>query len=174
MNPNDIHFYSNKLKALLLLIISSTFIFCGFIFWDILLDFSNHPFQSLMIILGMSLFVFGIVMAVILLLRVKPLLSVNDKQIIIYDIFRKPTALNLNEIKSFELFEIRTLYSTNREILIELKNPSTKIRSSLYYKLMNQFSQKIANTKYSIRPQFIKANHNDLVKILNQKLKNVA
>lgn len=174
MSLNEIHFYSNKLKAFLLLIISSAFVFCGFLFPDKLLDFSNHPFKSSMIILGICLFIFGIVMASLLLLRVKPLLSINDDQIIIYDIFRKPKILNLDEINSFELFELTTQYSTNREILVELKNSSEKVRASLYYKILNKFSQKIANTRYSIKPQFIKVNHNELVKILNQKLKNIA
>jgi hypothetical protein len=174
MSENELHFYSNKRKAFLLLTISTTFLVCGFLFWKQIIDFSNHPIKSSIFLLGLFLFTFGVIMAVILLIRRKPMLSLDDSQIIIYDIFRKPIFLNFTEIKSFELFELRSQYSTNREILIELKNPTKKIQTSLYYKLMKRISLKIANTRYSIRPQFINVDRNKLMEILNLKLKNVA
>lgn len=172
MNQNELNFYSNKLKAFFLLIISLITIFCAVVAWNIIIDFSNNLFKSSILLLSLILFVFGVVVAIALLFRKKPLLSINDNQIIIYDIFRKPILLKLKEIKSFELFELRSRYSTNREILIELKNPSKKTQSSLYYRLLKRFSLKIANTRYSIKLQFIKANRNELMGILNQKLKN--
>lgn len=171
MNENELHFYSNKLKAFFLLSISSTFLAYGFLFWEKIMDFSNLPFKSSMFLLGFLLFMFGVVMAVILLFRKKPLLSLDNNQIIIYNIFRKPISLNFKEIKSFEMFELRNQYSTNREILIELKNPSEKIKTTLYYKLLKRISLKIANTRYSINPQFIKVDRNELMEILNTKLK---
>jgi len=174
MNHNELNFYSNKLKAFFLLIISLITIFCAFVAWNTIIDFSDNAFKSSILLLTLILVVFGVIVAVALLSRKKPLLSINDNQIIIYDIFRKPILLNLKEIKSFELFELKSIYSTNREILIELKNPSRKAQSSLYYRLLKRFSLKIANTRYSIRLQFIKVNRNELMEILNQKLRSVA
>src|SRR5690606_30667860 len=118
MGKNQLHFYSNKTKSFFLLIISSTILVCGFLSRKKLMDFYNHPFKSSMGLLVFILFIFGVVMAVILLFRKKPLLSLDDNEMIIYNIFRKPIFLNFKEIKSFELFEVSNQYSTSREILI--------------------------------------------------------
>lgn len=170
MNDNELHFYSNKLKAFFLLIISFAVIVCAFVTWEVIIDFSDNALESSILLLVIILSFFGVVISFILLFRSKPLLSINNRQIIIYDIFRKPIFLELKEIKSFELFELRSRYSINREILIELKKPSKKAQSSFYYRLLKRFSVKIANTRYSIKIQFIKVNRNELMDILNRKL----
>lgn len=174
MSQKELHFYSNKLKAFFLLIISFATIVCAFVIWEVIIDFSDNAFKSSILLLVVILSFFGVVMSVVLLFRSKPLLSINNSEIIIYDIFRKPIFLDLKEIKSFALFELRSRYSTNKEILIELKNSSRKTKSSLYYRFLKRFSLKIANTRYSIKIQFIKASSNELIEILNQKLKSVS
>ncbi|ROH95424.1 hypothetical protein EGI15_06150 [Chryseobacterium cucumeris] len=97
MRTKEVHFYSNKIKSLILLIISFIFI----------LAFLNKKLGNaglgLIVIfyLGFLLCSLGVVYSILLLFRTKPLLTVTDKQIIIYNLLRKPTTINFEDISSF-------------------------------------------------------------------------
>ncbi len=97
MNTKEVHFYSNKIKSLILLIISFIFIFA----------FLNKKLGNaglgliIMFYLGFLLSSFGVVYSILLLFRTKPLLTVTDKQIIICNLLRKSTTINFEDISSF-------------------------------------------------------------------------
>ena len=94
---SEIHFYSNKIKSLIMFIISS--VFC-FLFFN--KDLENEGLGIIIIFyLGFLLFSFGFVYSILLLFRTKPLLTITDKQIIIYNLLRKPTTINFEDILSF-------------------------------------------------------------------------
>lgn len=103
---NEVHFYSSKIKSFFLLIISGFFTFSFIYFYDDL-KYKNL-FKVIILYLGFALFLFGVIYSMILLLRRKPLLSVTDTQIIIYDILRKPVTLNFKDISHFMLSPLIT------------------------------------------------------------------
>lgn len=97
MSIKEVHFYSNKIKSLIALVISFIFI----------LVFLNKKLGNaglgliIMFYLGFLLSSFGVIYSILLLFRTKPLLTVTDKHIIIYNLFRKPTTINFEDISSF-------------------------------------------------------------------------
>lgn len=97
MSTKEVHFYSNKIKSLIALVISFIFI----------LAFLNKKLGNaglgliIMFYLGFLLSLFGVAYSILLLFRTKPLLTVTDKQIIIYNLLRKPTTINFEDISSF-------------------------------------------------------------------------
>lgn len=101
------HFYSSKIKSLILLIISCTF--------TIGLSYIDFGDKNLLIIVilsfGITLFSCGILYSILLLLRTEPLLTVTDKQIIVYSILRKPTFIRFDDVALF--FYIRYAASWN-------------------------------------------------------------
>lgn len=173
LKSTDLHFYSNKVKAFILLLVSSLMVFCGIFLYKSIFNFELKPFKSIMLLFGFSIFVFGIIISILYLIRTKPLLTVTTNEIIIYNILlTKQINVNFEEIKSF--FVITTSYkgiSNNRQICIELKKPTKKYSDSWFYKLLLKFNSKIANSQYAIQTNFININHNELLAILNEHLK---
>ena len=168
----DLHFYSNRIKAFLLLLISSLFVICAIFFYKTIFDFELKPFKSIMLLFGFIIFVFGIIISTLLLIRTKPLLTVTTNEIIIHNILTKQINVNFEEIKSF--FVIVTSYrgiTNNRQICIEMKKPTQKYSNSWFYKLLLKFDIKIANSQYGIQTNFINTNHIKLLAILNKYLK---
>ena len=125
-----------------------------------------------MLLFGFIIFVFGIIISTLLLIRTKPLLTVTTNEIIIHNILTKQINVNFEEIKSF--FVIVTSYrgiTNNRQICIEMKKPTQKYSNSWFYKLLLKFDIKIANSQYGIQTNFINTNHIKLLAILNKYLK---
>jgi hypothetical protein len=54
-----------------------------------------------MLLFGFIIFVFGIIISILYLIRKKPLLTVTTNEIIIYNILTKQINVNFEEIKSF-------------------------------------------------------------------------
>jgi hypothetical protein len=168
----DLHFYSNRKKAFLLLLISSLLVFSGIFFYKNIFDFELKPFKSLMLLFGFIIFVFGIIISVLNLIRTKPLLTVTTNKIIIYNVLAKQININFEEIKSF--FVITSSYrgiTNNRQICIEMKKPTKKYSDSWFYNLLLKFDIKIANSQYGIQTNFLNTNHIKLLAILNKYLK---
>jgi energy-coupling factor transporter transmembrane protein EcfT len=168
----DLHFYSNRLKAFFLLLISSLLVFSGIFFYKNIFDFELKPFKSIMLLFGFIIFVFGIIISVLHLIRTKPLLTVTTNEIIIYNVLAKPININFEEIKSF--FVVTTHYrgiANNRQIYIEMKKPTKKYSDSWFYKLLLKLDIKIANSQYGIQTNFLNINHKKLIVILNKQLK---
>ncbi|WP_367118004.1 STM3941 family protein [uncultured Chryseobacterium sp.] len=84
---NEIHFYSSKIKSIILLILSSAFVYLFIHFYEELLY--KSLFRIIIGYLGCILFSFGIVYSMLILFRQKPLLTINNNEIIIYDPLRK-------------------------------------------------------------------------------------
>lgn len=174
LKPTDLHFYSSKIKAFFLLLVSSLFVFCAIFFYKTIFDFELKPFKSIMLLFGFIIFVFGIIISVLHLIRTKPLLTVTTNEIIIYNILTKQINVNFEEIKSF--YVITTHYrgiANNRQICIELKKPTKKYSDSWLYKLLLKFDIKTANTQYGIQTNFLNINHKKLLAILNEHLKKI-
>lgn len=171
----DLHFYSNKIKAFFLLLVSSLLVFCGIFLYKSIFNFELKPFKSIMLLFGYSIFVFGIIISILYLIRTKPLLTVTTNEIIIYNILTKQININFEEIKSF--FVITTSYrgiANNRQICIEMKKPTKKNSDSWFYKLLLKFDIKIANSQYVIQTNCLNINHKKLLAILNEHLKKNA
>ena len=168
----DLHFYSNRIKAFLLLLISSLVVFSGIFFYKNIFNFELKPFKSIMLLFGFIIFVFGIIISVLHLIRTKPLLTVTTNEIIIYNVIAKQININFQEVKSF--FVITTSYrgiTNNRQICIEMKKPTKKYSDSWFYNLLLKFDIKIANSQYGIQTNFLNTNHIKLLAILNKYLK---
>jgi len=94
----EVYCYSNKIKSLIIFIISSLFIFIFFLYKDL----GNVGLGTIIMFdLGFLLFSITVVYSILLLFRTKPLLTITDKQIIIYNLLRKPTTINFEAILSF-------------------------------------------------------------------------
>ncbi|WP_394366434.1 STM3941 family protein [Chryseobacterium viscerum] len=97
MSLKEVHFYSNKIKSLILLVIG-----CAFIFIFFNKNLGNAGLGTIiMFYLGFLLFSFGAVYSILLLFRTKPLLTITDQNIIIYKLLSKPTTINFEDILSF-------------------------------------------------------------------------
>ncbi|MFA7616319.1 MAG: STM3941 family protein [Weeksellaceae bacterium] len=165
----ELNFYSNKLTSFLLLIISSFNVTGGIFIREKIFNFGDKPFKSAFLILGLLLFVFGIILSLLLLFRRKPLLTINDNQIIIHNVIAKSKVVEINNIKSF--FIVNNYHrgmTTNRQIFIELKKPDIKHSSTWLYKLLFKIGKPIANSQYSIQTDFLNIKQKKLLKILNE------
>ncbi|HLV51374.1 MAG TPA: STM3941 family protein [Flavobacterium sp.] len=165
----ELNFYSNKFTSALLLIISSLFVIGVFFTREKILNFEENPFKSTMLFLGFLLFVFSIILSLLLLFRKKPLLTITNTQIIIYNVLAKKKVIDISNVESF--FIVNNYHrgiATNRQIYIELKVPGVKYSSSWIYKFIAKFSKSIANSQYSIQTDFLNIKQKKLLEILNQ------
>ena len=170
----DLHFYSNKIKAFFLLLISSLLVFSIIFFYNDFFNFELKPFKSTMFLFGFIIFVFGIIISILHLIRTKPLLTVTTNEIIIYNVLTKQINVYFEDIKSF--YVVTTHYrgiANNRQIYIEMKKPTKKYRDSWFYKLLLKFDIKIANSQYGIHMYFLNINHKKLLDVLNKQLKKI-
>jgi hypothetical protein len=73
-----------------------------FIFLSVKYDLGNKNMGTVIIFnLGFVFFLFCGICSLLLLLRRKPMLTVTDRQIIIYNFIRKPKVINLEDVSSF-------------------------------------------------------------------------
>lgn len=92
-----VHFYSSKIMGIMMLGISLIFILLFEKY-----DLGNKNMGTVIIFnLGFVFFLFCGIYSLLLLLRRKPMLSITDRQIIIYNFIRKPKVINLEEVSSF-------------------------------------------------------------------------
>lgn len=171
-----IDYYPNIEKASLFLIGSVIFTFGSVLVFKDFLNYNQNIFKGILIFLGTILFALGGIHSLFLLVRKKPLITLTENELIIFNVIKKEKIIKFKDIKSF--FIVNTYnkgFVSSRHIFIEMKKPTEKYSNSWYYKLYKKFGVEIANSEYSIQTTFIDVNHKELSKILNKKLKeNVA
>lgn len=166
--------YVKKGKVIIFFSISIIFTSIFIFLFDDIVNFETKPFKSLIGILGFILFSFGVFLSIYLFLRKSPLVSILDDAIIINMYFQKEIKIKFENVESFFIVETRHRgIVSNRQIFIELKKPSIKYSNSVQYKFLKKIMPlKVANSQYSIQTNFLDINHDELLKILNKKLKD--
>ena len=176
IEPSIISFYSNIEKASLMLIGSSIFTFGCILVFNENINFKLNLFKGIMFFLGIILFGFGVIVSFLLLIRKKPMITLTENELIIFNVIRKEKIVKFKDIKSF--FIVNTYHRgfvSSRHIFVEMKKPSEKYSNSWYYNIYKIFGVEMVNSEYSLQTTFIDINHKELLKILNKKLKqNVA
>lgn len=158
---NEINFFSNKLKSTFLLILSSVFVYLFIHFYE------KVTYNSLFVIMishfGFLLFSFGIIYSILLLCRRKPLLTINNAEIIIFDPLRKPTHVPLKNIASFYITSnsYRGIKTSEQINMVMKKNKLTAATFSPF-----------ENVKYAIQVNLLNIKTKKLIVILNSYLKN--
>lgn len=162
---NEIHFYSSKIKSLILLILSSAFVYLFIHFYEELLY--KSLFRIIISYLGCILFSFGIVYSMLILFRQKPLLTINNNEIIIYDPLRKKILVPFENVASF--FETSSSYrgiKTSHQINIVMKNGTVKKS-----KIINTIFPQFENVGYTIQVNILNVKTKKLMIILNSYLR---
>ncbi|CAM3002102.1 hypothetical protein DRF59_17435 [Chryseobacterium flavum] len=163
---NEVHFYSSKTRGMVMLVISGVFT------WILLyFDFYRESYFSLIVLcLGLGLFLFGIIFSLLLLLRRKPLLTVSDKQIIIYSVLRKPKTINFEEVIFF--FESDMKYhgiKTSEYICALMKFREEK--PGLLDRISAELMPGSQNIKYSIQTDILQVETKTLLELLNSRIR---
>ncbi|MDR6516589.1 STM3941 family protein [Chryseobacterium camelliae] len=161
---NEIHFYSSKIKSLILLILSSAFVYLFIHFYEELIY--KSLFRIIISYLGCILFSFGIVYSMLILFRQKPLLTINNNEIIIYDPLWKKILVPFENVASF--FLTSSSYrgiNTSHQINIVLKNGTVK-KSKIISSIFPQFE----NVEYAIQVSMLNIKAKKLMIILNSYL----
>jgi len=166
--------FVNKEKAAIFFSVGCFFVIAFVFFFDEMINFDIKPFKSIMLLLGLILFSFGIVHSIYLFSKKTPMLIVKDDEVIISIFLRKDRVVKFEDIESF--FLVKTYHKgfvSNRFIFVELRGTSMKYSKTWFYKLFNRITpKKIANSKYSIQTTFLDIRHDELLKILNKRLRD--
>lgn len=160
------HFYSSKIKSIILLIISSVF--------TIGLSQINFENESLFVIvilsLGITLFSFGILYSILLLVRTEPLLTVTDKQIIIYNVLRKPTFIRFDDVALFFISDVRHYgIKTSEYIYVIMKKP--KENENVIDKVALTVFPHLKGIRYSIQTDILNVKAKVLLELLNSRIR---
>ncbi|WET49071.1 hypothetical protein PYS58_21330 [Chryseobacterium indologenes] len=160
------HFYSNKIKSIILLVISSVF--------TIGLSQLNLEDESLFVIvmlsLGITLFSFGILYSILLLVRTEPLLTVTDKQIIVYNVVRKPTFIRFDDVALFFISDMRHYgIKTSEYIYVIMKKP--KENMNVVDKVALTVFPHFKGIRYSIQTDMLNVKAKVLLELLNSRIR---
>lgn len=160
------HFYSNKIKSLILLVVSSVF--------TIGLSQLNLGDESLFVIvmlsLGITLFSFGILYSILLLVRTEPLLTVTDKQIIVYNVLRKPTLIRFDDVTLFFISDVRHYgIKTSEYIYVMMKKPKENV--NVIDKVALTVFPHFKGVRYSIQTDMLNVKAKVLLELLNSKIR---
>ncbi|WP_336965593.1 STM3941 family protein [Chryseobacterium contaminans] len=160
------HFYSSKIKSLILLIIS-----CVFTFGISYIDFKDENlFIIVMLCLGITLFSFGILYSILLLVRTEPLLTVTDKQIIVYNVLRKPTFIRFDEVALFFIVDMRHYgIKTSSYICVIMKQP--KENTNVIDKVSSTVFPHLKGIRYSIQTDMLNVKAKVLLELLNSRIR---
>ncbi|OCA78350.1 hypothetical protein BBH99_08665 [Chryseobacterium contaminans] len=160
------HFYSSKIKSLILLIIS-----CVFTFGISYIDFKDENlFIIVMLSLGITLFSFGILYSILLLVRTEPLLTVTDKQIIVYNVLRKPTFIRFDEVALFFIVDMRHYgIKTSSYICVIMKQP--KENTNVIDKVSSTVFPHLKGIRYSIQTDILNVKTKVLLDLLNSRIR---
>lgn len=169
MNRTEI--YSNKKKAFLLLIGSTTFVALGvFCFWNAdnmtTFRFRNPLVLKIVGIASILLFGFGIYVSIKQLIQNKLMLVLNEKGINAHPI--KNEYINWNDIKGFSELKINSV----KIIIIQLNNPEyyiNKENNKVRKKLM-EYNLSNYGSPFNITVGTMNINHTELIEILNENL----
>lgn len=160
------HFYSHKIKSLILLIISSVFTI-GLSY----IDFKNENlFVIVVLSLGITLFSFGILYSILLLVRSEPLLTITDKQIIVYNVVRKPTCIQFDDVALFFISDIRHYgIKTSEYIYVIMKKP--KENMNIVDKVALTVFPQFKGVRYSIQTDMLNVKAKVLLELLNSRIR---
>ncbi len=127
----------------------------------IFMDMGRYSlFKVIMFNLGFVLFLFGLIYSLILLIRRKPLLTITDKQIIIYGVLEKRTLVDFKDIKSFYISNTTHRgIKTTESIFIVLKPDENKKSDKLSFYFHQAIKVDILNVKTRV-----------LLELLNSRL----
>ena len=169
----NINIFVNKEKEAIYFFGGCFFVIAIIVFFDKMIDFDVKPFRSVVILLGLMLSSFGVIHSSVLLFKKTPSLVINDNEIIIWVFLRRDRVIKFQDIESFFLVNTHHRgFVTNRLIFIELKEPSSKYSNSLFYRMLKKITSKeVANSEFSIQTNFLDIKHDELLKILNKKLR---
>lgn len=162
----EIHFYSHKTKSLFLMILSGIFTFG---LWRI--DFGKENLLLVIVLyLALGLFAFGFVYAALLLFRTKPLLTITDRQVIIYNVLRKPTAIDFDDVLLFCTSDIKHLWIKTAEFIhIVLKHP--KKNPNLLDHISSKLIRNSESLEYSIQTDMLNVKVKVLLELLQSKIR---
>jgi hypothetical protein len=160
------YFYSNKIKSIILLVISSVF--------TIGLSQLNFGDENLFVIvmlsLGITLFSFGILYSILLLVRSEPLLTITDKQIIVYNVVRKPTFIQFDDVALFFISDIRHYgIKTSEYIYVIMKKP--KENMNIVDKVALTVFPQFKGVRYSIQTDMLNVKAKVLLELLNSRIR---
>ncbi|REC62379.1 hypothetical protein DRF65_11760 [Chryseobacterium pennae] len=160
------HFYSSKIKSLILLIIS-----CVFTFGLSYIDFKDENIFIIGILsLGITLFSFGILYSILLLVRTEPLLTVTDKQIIVYNVLRKPTFIRFDEVILFFIVDMRHCgIKTSSYICVIMNQP--KKNPNVLDKVSTTVFPQLKGIRYSIQTDISNVKAKVLLELLNSRIR---
>lgn len=170
----DIEIFPNISKILLFIVLCIILVIPFYMWPADFITIDNITLESIILILGVLLFSYGIVHFSILLIRFnKPLLVISTDKIIINHLFKKNKIIYFENVKKFrQMDQTHRGFKSNRLILIEMKTPSEKYRNSIYYKIYsNFFSSEIVNSEFTIQTNFLNIDSKKLLKMLNNKIK---
>lgn len=166
MIMKEIHFYSSKIKSLIMLMVSGIFTFGLYH-----IGCKSDKF-FLMVILGLTfaLFLFGIVYSLLLLFRTKPLLTVTDQQIIVYNVLRKPTTVNFEDVLLFCTSDMKHHgIKTAAFIHVILKHP--KKNSNLLNRISPRLFRNSESREFSFQIDMINVKTKVLLELLQSKIR---
>lgn len=162
----EVHFYSSKIKSLFLMILSGIFTFG---LWRIDFGKENLPLAGVLY-LALVLFAFGFVYAGLLLFRRKPLLTITDQQLIIYNVLRKPTTIDFDDVLLFCTSDIKHFWIKTAEFIhIVLKHP--KKNSSLLNAIFSKMALNSESIQYSIQTDMLNVKVKVLLELLQNKIR---
>lgn len=166
ISMKEIHFYSNKIKSLILMILSGIFTIG---LWRI--DFGKENLLlAVVLYLALGLFAFGFVYAALLLFRTKPLLTVTDRQVIIYNVLRKPTTIGFDNVLLFCTSDIRHFWIKTAEFIhIVLKQP--KKNHNILDHISSKLVQNSGSLEYSIQTDMLNVKVKVLLELLQSKIR---
>jgi hypothetical protein len=156
-----VHFYSSKISGVTMLGISLIFTL-----FFIKYDLGNKNMGTvIMLNLGFVLVLFGGICSLLLLLRRKPLLTITDQQIIIYNLIKKPRVINLEDVSSFyESNQKQRMIKTAEFVHIVMKD-SQKNKNSF-----QKESLKLFPNNEVIHADILNVKTKTLLELLNNRL----
>ena len=167
-----LHYYYNKKKISFYLIICLVFVAGGIFVLNEKIHKIGYNIFTLMMLLSLVFFFPSAVFLFFVLIYRKPVLSVTDKEIIIYHFpSKRISRVPFSEIQSFYLYEYKIRNKTHRQILIQLKKIDNKdIQTKTYRFISRFFGSQVANSKYTIQAENLNINYKELLEELNSRL----
>lgn len=163
---SEIHFYSDKFKIMILLILSFAFVYLFIHFYEKITR--NSLFVIMMSHIGFVILSFGILYFLMLLFRIKPLLTINSSEIIIFNPLRKKMVIPFTDVAHFYIsMNSHKGIKTSDHINIIMRNK----RPGEHRMIKNTFLPS-ENLRYTIPSDVLNIKTKKLITILNSYLEN--
>ncbi len=104
------------------------------------------------------------------MVRTEPLLTVTDKQIIVYSILRKPTFIRFDDVALFFISDMRHHgIKTSEYICVIMKKP--KENPNVIDKVSSAVFPQLEGIRYSIQTDILNVKAKVLLELLNSKIR---